>query len=72
MSAARRRGVGRIRDVNHEKTAFATGVARCAHSIDHIGLFMRDDVVRTTKAIKPSCEILFDGKFSWFANSQQL
>ena len=72
MSTAGGLWVCRVRNVNHKKATLATGVAPCAHSIDHISLFMSDNVMRAAKAVKPSGEVLLDGKFSWFANSQQL
>lgn len=72
MSAARRFGFGRVGHIDHEETALASGVAAGSDGVDHLGIFVGDDVVRTSEAVEPRGHVLVLVKDDWFLDFEQL
>lgn len=70
--AARRRGSGRVGDVDHEKTPFARQVTGSSHSVDHVLFLMRDDVVGRAEARVPCREVSLNAECFRLRQGQEL
>lgn len=72
MGATWRLRLGRVGHINHEETTLAGSVAAGSDCINHLGVFVGDDVVRTSEAIEPSGHVLGLVKDDWFLDIEQL
>lgn len=55
-------GRRRVGHVHHEQTTLAAGRGGGADGVDHVGLFVRDDVVRGAEALVDGGEVFGDGE----------